>query len=876
MPGTNSGAPPQDEGKEGEEPKTDEEILDSIRAFYERQPSLQECWVVEGPNLPAILLRLREALQGQYELGTALGVGGGGIVLRVRDVELGMMRAMKFSRPSPGKRDLLAALLASESERLVQLSHPYLMRVHTRGAYLVEGWQMAFYVMDLHTDFLTADQFVTSSGVGESDILQMLERLFEAVTYMHSKGQVHLDIKPENVLVRSGNEPVLIDFGFAKVLTDDSGTTLVGGTEGYIHPDALVFIVEAETDPNRLRGEALRRAVKPAWDLYSLGRTLLRLLRLLDERPSRPVSLYTHRYLKLLAYRLLDGHNGMQETLLGLSHRAFSELKYEGATAALLDIRKLTGSYNIETHIPELNPFQSETIQASTFSTTPFTPRVKHIFAQPEFASLGGFTQLSLLNLVFPTATHTRLEHSLGAFSAMCRYVTALSRDPINPLFRQIMREEDILAALIVALVHDIGHYSLAHDLEDADLLFSHEKRGVAMLTSESSTLRKAIERERLEDGDPGWNVKVARVLAILRANVPKMEGTVRDRIIHAMIDGPIDADKLDYIVRDSTNLGLPYGSVIDVERLLRVLTIVSRESGVHTYVNLGIHEKGRVTAEAVAFARYALYGSVYWHHAYRAVKAMLQRVALEYLAIVEASDRTKKTGVGKIVTTDLYQSLASASAKATPHLLAVSSSSTGQLHPGDVAMLEWLAERSGNGGRELVDLIQERRLFKRVLVVSRWGNEGLWRSVTTVMADERRSRKLDFQRNFQSFMLEAVEELSELPVHTNFIVADARTNFLAGGVRGNIMTLVDATRPRPGATSGLEIVQEEDRRRAKVDEAPPNRPEKSSLWPAVQESLHESLGKVRVFCHPDHSRFISALDRSVIEGALEQAVDSV
>ena len=79
--------------------------------------------------------------------------------------------------------------------------------------------------------------------------------------------------------------------------------------------------------------------------------------------------------------------------------------------------------------------------------------------------------------------------------------------------------------------------------------------------------------------------------------------------------------------------LGLTYGSVIDVERQMRVQSVVTyQQTNGTSHVNIGIHEKSRVTAEAVAFARYALYGTAYWHHAYRAVKAMLQRMAWQCL----------------------------------------------------------------------------------------------------------------------------------------------------------------------------------------------------------------------------------------------------
>src|SRR5439155_23805235 len=82
--------------------------------------------------------------------------------------------------------------------------------------------------------------------------------------------------------------------------------------------------------------------------------------------------------------------------------------------------------------------------------------------------------------------------------------------------------------------------------------------------------------------------------------------------------------------MRDSRNLGRTYGIILDFEHLLRCLTIIYREDEGQTYAVLGIHEKGKVTAEAIGFARYGLFGQVYWHHAYRAVKAMIHRIVWE------------------------------------------------------------------------------------------------------------------------------------------------------------------------------------------------------------------------------------------------------
>ena len=308
----------------------------------------------------------------------------------------------------------------------------------------------------------------------------------------------------------------------------------------------------------------------------------------------------------------------------------------------------------------------------------------------------------------------------------------------------------------------------------------------------------------------------------------------------------------------------------------MRVLTVVTRQSGDDTYVNVGIHEKGRVTAEAVAFARYALFGSVYWHHAYRAVKAMLQRITWQYLDRVSRADEKRHVGVGKKVKSDLYPALRKHGGGAPQSLPLTGITGSTQLHPGDRAMLEWLAEQSDDIGSGLADLIEERRLFKRVLVVSRWGNEQLWRSVTDLFSDNDWRRKLKFQQMFQERLASEIERVDRVNVDTRLVVADAKTRFLASVASGGILVLVDAARSRPGATSGLEVVQEEDRRRARIDEAPMTSSEQSRLWDSLRTDLHESLGKVRVFCHPDHARFVSALDRELLEQALDRTRHAV
>ena len=86
------------------------------------------------------------------------------------------------------------------------------------------------------------------------------------------------------------------------------------------------------------------------------------------------------------------------------------------------------------------------------------------------------------------------------------------------------------------------------------------------------------------------------------------------------MLSGPIDIDKIDYLMRDSLHAGVPYGQHFDRGRLIGSLCLNEAGDG------LAITDKGKTAAEMMVFARYVMFSEVYWHHAVRSATAMLQR----------------------------------------------------------------------------------------------------------------------------------------------------------------------------------------------------------------------------------------------------------
>lgn len=849
-----------------------DDFFERLAAIYHRDVNLRDAWPAEEPTLRQIIPAVIGELAYVYSLERPLGVGGSGVVVQLWDRNLETHRALKISRPSPGKERLLARILESETKSLLRLSHQNLIQVFAKGVITLEGDDdYPFYVMDFFEQVEDSDEFVKHAT--EAEFLRLLHGVFSGLEYMHRQATIHMDIKPANILITAEGVPVISDLGFAKHLTIDSRYTLIGGTEGYIHPELLALVQQAKTDPNRLRGEAKHHILRVGFDLYSTGKTIFTLLDCLDRENGRALSAYTKRYIRLLAARLLDGRNSDNERALGLSLATLREIKYETISEAKTDLEKLIGSFNLDSRVPELNLFTQDTIQISTIATTPFTDRMRAIVHSPEFARLGNITQLGLLNLVYPTAVHTRLEHSLGTFSIVCRYIRSLYSDPLNPLFRQIMGEVDMRAALLAALLHDIGQYPLAHDLEEAEpRLFSHEDLGTTILRSLGGQTRSVIESEI-----DGWGVPIERVISILQADPVLLRGTLKDRILHTLINGPIDADKLDYLTRDSSNLGLPYGDGIDMERLLRVLTIVFKDHGEQTYAALGIHEKGKVPAESIAFARYAMFGAVYWHHAYRSVKVMLQYLVWDALALHDSeSERRRFRDEFRAFVVPRHRE------PEQVNLFAVDGGSGDrelfQIHRTDLSMLEWLSSRTSDAGRELAQLLKERRLFKRVIVLTRerMEEQRLWDKLASFYHSNRRNwrKRLRLQEIFQRKLRDKVEAppTEELPP-TKVLTPDARGAFITACDRGAVV-LVDVPPTRAASETPLEFMVEEDRRRVKIDQMKTATLEESLVWTTLQENLPHAIGKVRVFCHPDHAPFLEAyLSRQKIEEALGASV---
>jgi uncharacterized protein len=257
--------------------------------------------------------------------------------------------------------------------------------------------------------------------------------------------------------------------------------------------------------------------------------------------------------------------------------------------------------------IPEVRGLDARTqlIRIPDQQDVPLTPRVRQIIDTAEFRRLAQISQLGLVSLVYPAAHHSRFEHSLGAYRMTLLYLKQLAHDP---RFAAAINRHEAEVLIVSALLHDLGHWPFCHPIEDLDLpgVPEHE------LFANSFILEGEIA-DALRDE---WQIHPREVVSLLSEEPREARGG----ILHSILSGPIDVDKMDYLVRDSLHAGVPYGRNFDQQRLIGSLCLNAAGDG------LAISDKGRTAAEMMVFARYVMFSEVYWHHAVRAATAMLQR----------------------------------------------------------------------------------------------------------------------------------------------------------------------------------------------------------------------------------------------------------
>jgi tetratricopeptide (TPR) repeat protein len=198
---------------------------------------------------------------GGYEILGVLGRGGMGVVYKARQPSLKRLVAVKMIRADEVVRGTKLDRFQAEAELVARLRHPNIVQIHEAGEHdgrpffsleLVEGGSLSHKLQHTPQD--------------PEDAARLCEVLARAMHYAHEAGIVHRDLKPGNVLLTPEGTPKITDFGIAKCLDGDGGSTLTGdiiGTPSYMPPE---------------QAGAPAGEVGPAADIWALGAILYEML----------------------------------------------------------------------------------------------------------------------------------------------------------------------------------------------------------------------------------------------------------------------------------------------------------------------------------------------------------------------------------------------------------------------------------------------------------------------------------------------------------------------------------------------------------------------------------------------------------------------
>ncbi|WP_048115456.1 HD domain-containing protein [Methanoculleus sp. MH98A] len=264
----------------------------------------------------------------------------------------------------------------------------------------------------------------------------------------------------------------------------------------------------------------------------------------------------------------------------------------------------------------------------------------KDLINHPVFQRLRRIKQLALTEMVYPGATHTRFEHSLGVMHIASRMFDSIvksekNKDILKKTYSLDTRGLETVRQTIrlAALLHDVGHGPFSHGGEElfpintqlidknpeSDNKYKHEDYSVALIRG---PLKEVIENNQYNRSN--FKIYASEIADLIEGRPNRLEQIFFWR---TLISSQLDADRADYLLRDSHHIGVKYG-VFDLERLLGTMTLGNDPET--DDVVIGIHEDGWHNAESLIIARYQFFSQVAYHHVRRAYDIMLEKALLD------------------------------------------------------------------------------------------------------------------------------------------------------------------------------------------------------------------------------------------------------
>jgi HD superfamily phosphohydrolase len=313
--------------------------------------------------------------------------------------------------------------------------------------------------------------------------------------------------------------------------------------------------------------------------------------------------------------------------------------------------------------------FARKEVNDALWGTISLTPVEVALLDSPLVQRLRSIRQLGVVHWIYPGAVHTRFEHTLGVVHQVQHLVSAVNNLGLQKTSQTLIDGNNIQLLRLCALVHDVGHTAFSHVAEMAleglpevnpiSAEFSKRHRCELRKLSEivayyiirspamKSFFLTLIDRQgRFVDFTPDRTRNVE--LLIERMGHAIIGQKIDDRLplLHEIISGPFDADKLDYFVRDARMAGTP--SVLDISRLVQKITlreldgrelpdeILQNVNAIEQkYCIFGIKWSGVPVLDELHLARVLLYAKIYRHPKVIAVEQMFKAAVFSLSAAV-------------------------------------------------------------------------------------------------------------------------------------------------------------------------------------------------------------------------------------------------
>lgn len=267
-------------------------------------------------------------------------------------------------------------------------------------------------------------------------------------------------------------------------------------------------------------------------------------------------------------------------------------------------------------------------IRDNVYGNIELTSKVRMLLNCKEFQRLRRITQLATAGQVFPGAVQNRFSHSLGVYHLMNKIVSHFEEKLGQIGYEQYIPQEEKDAILVAALLHDIGHGPFSHVFEKAGI--NKEEKSHEMWTKQIITSKETdVNKKLIEIWGEKFPEKVMEYIECRRmakqgiVEPAELEHLNLKLIFSSLVSSQLDADRMDYLLRDSHACGVTYGQ-FDLDKLIEGMTIALEKD---QELRVGVEEDYLPNVEEYFYARYQMYNNVYLHPFKLFTEQLLQRI---------------------------------------------------------------------------------------------------------------------------------------------------------------------------------------------------------------------------------------------------------